>query len=182
MIFTILAEIGAEGKELGKTSISGIDALQGILSIVGTKGHDSGKYKLKQQTADMLREYLTKHQNEEYPFPKSKIMGEVWRDTRRRAAKKFCQPSLNNIPIKNLRNYAGAKFYSSLPDPIATMRFLRHKKLETTMHYIRGITIGGEEEYICKTAKTTEEAIPLIEAGFQYVTDIDGTKLFKKRK
>ena len=50
------------------------------------------------------------------------------------------------------------------------------------MHYIRGITIGGEEEYTCKTAQTIEEAAQLIENGFQYVTEIEGTKLFKKRK
>jgi hypothetical protein len=30
------------------------------------------------------------------------------------------------------------------------MRHLRHKKLETTMHYIRGIALSGEEEYYAK--------------------------------
>jgi integrase len=180
-IFTILAETGAEGKELERTSRDDIDTEQGIISIRGCKGHASGSYKLKTKTAEMLRIYLFKNP-QKYPFPKSEVMGQVWRDTRERTAKKLCKPELNSIPLKNLRNYSGAKLYYKLVDPIAVMRHLRHKKLETTMHYIRGITIGGEEEYTCKTAKTIQEATQLIENGFQYVTEIDETKLFRKRK
>lgn len=86
--------------------------------------------------------------------------------------------------MKSLRNYSGAQLYYKLPDPIAVMRHLRHKKLETTMHYIRGIAISGEEEFICKAAATPQEAAALIEQGFQYVTGEyhDGGKLFRKRK
>ena len=39
-----------------------------------------------------------------------------------------------------------------------------------------------EDEYTCKTAKTAKEAQDLIENGFEYVTEIDAAKLFKKRK
>jgi len=59
-IFTILAETGAEGKELEKTSRNQIDAEQGIIYITGCKGHSSGSYKLKAKTAEMLRIYLHK--------------------------------------------------------------------------------------------------------------------------
>ena len=180
-IFTLLAETGAEGKEIEKTPRRSIDTEQGIINITGTKGHDSGSYKLKDRTAEMLRIYLHNHP-EEYPFPNSKQIGEAWRKTRTRAAEKLSTPELKQIPLKNLRNYSGAKLYYKTQDPIAVMRHLRHKKLETTMHYIRGITLGREEEYICKTARTIQEATQLIENGFMYVTEIDGTKLFRKRK
>jgi len=100
-IFTVLAETGAEGKELEKTDRDHIDTEQGIINITGTKGHGSGSYKLKKKTAEMLRIYLHKHP-EKYPFPKSNIMGQVWRDTRKRTATKLCKPELNNIPLKNL--------------------------------------------------------------------------------
>jgi len=39
-----------------------------------------------------------------------------------------------------------------------------------------------DDEYICKIAKNVKEASPLIEAGFEYATDIDGVKVFRKRK
>lgn len=180
-IFTILTETGLEGHELEKTSRKSIDIEQGIISAQGCKGHASGTYKLKQQTAEMLRVYLYKYKGE-YPFPPSKIMGETWRKVRDRLAEKLSQPELKKIPMKNLRNYSGAKLYYSIPDPIAVMRHLRHKKLETTMHYLRGITTGGEEEYICKVAQNIKEATELIEHGFQYITEMEGLKLFKKRK
>ena len=38
------------------------------------------------------------------------------------------------------------------------------------------------DEYISKAAKTVEEEQKLIEAGFEYVCDFDGIKLFWKRK
>ncbi len=37
------------------------------------------------------------------------------------------------------------------------------------------------DEYVCKTAKSLAEASQLIEAGFDYVTELEGVKLFKKR-
>jgi len=180
-IFTILAETGLEGQELRNTHKDNIDTEQGIISAKGCKGHASGSYKLKAHTAEMLREYIAKNQ-QEYPFPKPKIMSQIWRRIRNRVADNLKQPQLKKIPMKNLRNYSGAQLYNKLKDPIAVMRHLRHKKLETTMHYLRGITIGGEEEYTCKTATNVKEATALIEAGFQYVTEIDETKLFRKRK
>jgi hypothetical protein len=38
------------------------------------------------------------------------------------------------------------------------------------------------EEYVSATASTIEGAQRLVEAGFEYVTDINGVKLFRKRK
>jgi len=180
-IFTILAETGLEGQELHKTHKDDIDTEQGIISVKGCKGHASGSYKLKKRTIEMLNEYLAKNP-QEYPFPQPKVMSQIRRRTRNKLAHNLKQPQLKKIPMKNLRNYSGAKLYNTLKDPIAVMRHLRHKKLETTMHYIRGITIGGDEEYTCKTASNIKDASQLIENGFQYITEIDGYKLFKKRK
>jgi integrase len=186
-IFAILAETGLEGMELHKTPRKRIDTEQGIISVEGHKGHASGTYRLKASTADMLREYLAKNP-QEYPFPKPDQMSDMWRKARDKLADYLKQPELRNIPMKNLRNYSGAKLYYTTRDPIAVMRHLRHKKLETTMHYIRGITLdAGEEEYTTKTVQlgtptTIKEITELSDAGYQYYTDADGYKLFRKRK
>ena len=39
-----------------------------------------------------------------------------------------------------------------------------------------------DSEYLVKTAKTVEEAKRLIEQGFEYVCDMNGNKVFRKRK
>jgi len=38
------------------------------------------------------------------------------------------------------------------------------------------------DDYVCKVAKSLTEASQLIEAGFEYVTEMDNVKLFRKRK
>ena len=50
------------------------------------------------------------------------------------------------------------------------------KKLPIFTHELTG------DDYEVKIAETIEEAIKLLEVGFDYVTDMDGKKLFRKRK
>ena len=61
------------------------------------------------------------------------------------------------------------------------MRLLGHKNIQNTLIYTQLVSFN-DSEYICKVAKTLEEATQLIEAGFEYVTDMNGYKLFRKRK
>jgi hypothetical protein len=181
-IYKLMAETGVEGEELHRTHRNQYDITQGIISIKGLKGHDSGNYKLKPETAQLLREYMAKY-TKDYPFPQPKVMSQMWITARTKAAQIHNDPTLTTIPMKNLRNYSGAQFYLKYDkDTIGTMRHLRHKKLETTMHYLRAIVLDQEPEYISRTAKTIEEDQQLINAGFQYITERDGIKLYRKRK
>ena len=56
-----------------------------------------------------------------------------------------------------------------------------HRRLENTLVYTHLVNFSNDE-YICKIAKSIDEATELIEAGFEYVTSIDDAKLFRKRK
>jgi hypothetical protein len=59
---------------------------------------------------------------------------------------------------------------------------LGHKKIETTLIYTQLVSFGEEDEYCSATANNVTEAAKLVEQGFDYVTDVDGVKLFRKRK
>ncbi|MDW8040546.1 MAG: site-specific integrase, partial [Nitrososphaerota archaeon] len=61
------------------------------------------------------------------------------------------------------------------------MKLLGHKNIKNTLIYTQLINFQ-DDEYVCKVARTIEEAKQLIEAGFEYICDIDGAKLFRKRK
>ena len=58
-------------------------------------------------------------------------------------------------------------------------------RISNTMKYIQleeSIFKENVDEYICKAAKTIQEASEYIEQGFTYVCDVEDAKLFKKPK
>ena len=61
------------------------------------------------------------------------------------------------------------------------MEMLGHRDIKTTLIYTQIIHFENDD-YHSAVAKTIEEARNLIEAGFEYVTEFDGVKLFRKRK
>lgn len=64
------------------------------------------------------------------------------------------------------------------------MQILGHKNIKNTLIYIQleEALFGDEIDYTAKVAKTENEACTLIEAGFEFVCDFNGHKLFRKRK
>lgn len=58
---------------------------------------------------------------------------------------------------------------------------LGHTNIRNTLVYTHLVDFGSDE-YVCKIAKTVDDAKGLVEDGFDYITDIDGMKLFRKRK
>ena len=61
------------------------------------------------------------------------------------------------------------------------MRFLGHKNIKNTLRYAHLIDFDSEE-YTIKAISTIQGATQLLEQGFEYVTEIDEVKLFRKRK
>jgi hypothetical protein len=57
-----------------------------------------------------------------------------------------------------------------------------HKSLKNTLRYTQLVALPQNEEYICKVAETVEGAKDLVEAGFEYVTEVNGVQLFRKMK
>jgi integrase len=187
VIFRICAETAIEGAELHRISQKMIDTTQGTISVIGCKGHDNGNYKLKATTAELLRAYLATHR-EEFPFPISKNMHKSWQYFRKITSTKFNDPDLLKIPFKNLRNYAGAIFYNQKgKDTFATMRFMRHKNLKTTQHYLQGMITDQEPDYLTRTVQlgqkdTIKEICALSELGYNKLCEADGYIIFRKVK
>lgn len=193
-IFTLLAETAVEQEELHRTPTKQINKEKGEISINGTKQHANGTFKLKEPTAEMLRIYLSQHTGEEYPFPPPKYMRQAWIKARARASKNLNKPELNNIPLKNLRNYAGAQVWlhgyrAGFPakDAISVMRFMRHKRLEQTLHYIRSINLDEPMEYVTVAIQlgqpdTQKRIIEHSNAGYEKLTDADGYLYMRIRK
>ena len=71
--------------------------------------------------------------------------------------------------------------YHKTKDILHVMEMLGHRDIKTPLIYTQIIHFENED-YPSAVAKTIEEARGLIEARFEYVTEFDGVKLFRKRK
>jgi len=100
---------------------------------------------------------------------------------RRHLALKLNNPRINQIAFKSFRHFRGTMLYHQTKDILYCKWFLGHKRIENTMIYIHLVNFE-KDEFICKVATTLEEAKALIEANFEYVTDMGCHKLFRKRK
>jgi integrase len=177
-IFKTLMETGLMPYELSQVEQRDIDLERGILSARGYKRHTSRTFKLTQETTAMLKQYFTKHQS----FPKAIWMREAWSKTKVKVAKKLQEPTLKNIRLYDLRHYYATTLYAKTRDILLVKQQLGHSQIETTMIYTQLLQFNEEEEYTCKTATNIKEATELLEHGFTYIQDIDGIRLYRKRK
>jgi hypothetical protein len=71
--------------------------------------------------------------------------------------------------------------YAKTKDILHVMQILGHRNIKNTLRYTQLINFPNDD-FACKAAKSVQEATELIESGFEYVCEVDGTKLFRKRK
>ena len=57
-----------------------------------------------------------------------------------------------------------------------------HRSINNTLIYPHILSSEKNDAYHSATAKTVEEAQKLVKSGFDYVTEVDGVKIFRKRK
>ena len=64
------------------------------------------------------------------------------------------------------------------------MQTLGHKNIKNTLIYVQlaNEMFKDQQEYISKVAGNLKETCTLVEAGFEYVCDMDGVKIFRKPK
>jgi len=66
-------------------------------------------------------------------------------------------------------------------DILHVMRLLGHGSINNTLKYTQLVNFQNDD-YVSKVANRIEEDCKLVEAGFEYVCDIEETKIFRKRK
>lgn len=116
----------------------------------------------------------------------AKHFGDQFRLTRKRLAQKLNDPSLLTVRLYDLRHYYGTMHYIETRDLPITANDMGHKDYNTTrkyLHLARIIEIlESDEQYIIKTAETVDQAKQLLEVGYQYIQDLKGISLYRKRK
>jgi len=85
------------------------------------------------------------------------------------------------ISFHTLRHWKATIEYHRTKDLLYVKQLLGHKNITITILYTQLID-WQSDEYASAVAGNLDEARSLVEAGFEYVTDIDDVKLFRKRK
>jgi integrase len=103
---------------------------------------------------------------------------------RKTAARKLTNPRLLEISFHTMRHWKATMEYHKTRDILHVKEVLGHKCIENTMIYIdmeKALFREGNEDFIVKAAANLDEACKLLEVGFEYVCEMDGKKLFRKR-
>lgn len=133
----------------------------------------------------MLAALKAKSKSQRVFTPNLRALRQVFQRQRERLARKLQNPRLRLIHFHTFRHWKATMLYHQTKDILYVMNFLGHKSIKNTLIYIQleeAIFKEESDEYICKVAKNLDEAKELIELGFEYVTEMDGVKLFRKRK
>jgi integrase len=151
-----------------------------------TAKHGSARVlKIATETRQLLNLYLSKRDiaNNDTIFGTwtSETYGKWFRHYRNKLAKKLNDATLKTIRLYDLRHFFATMLYHKTKDIMYVKQQLGHRKLETTMVYTQLIHFH-DDNYTSAVANTVEKATKLIENGFEYVTEMEGLKLFRKRK
>jgi len=104
---------------------------------------------------------------------------------RKRIANRLNNPRIAKIHYHLIRHWYATLLYHKTHDIHHVAQMLGHKHTMTTEIYINMEKMAFNatyNEYNVKIASSIEEACQLLEVGFEYVTEIDGKKLFRQRK
>jgi integrase len=182
----LLKETGARAGEAYNIKWSDIDSERSIVNIVPEKGSNARQPKISGRLSAMLNALPHKWA---YVFHSPEVDAGIALDHFRRVfdrqrmktAEKLENPRIKQISFKTLRHYRATMFYHQTRDILATMQLLGHRNIRNTLVYTHLIN-WESDEFVSKVAKTVKEAQELVESGFDYVCDVEGYKVFRKRK
>jgi len=183
LVFSILRDTGMRPIELERTRTRDIDLERGVITVRTAKGGAARNVQVRRQTLALLKEYVGKHsfRLDDQPFPKRRKMTGRWVRLRNTVAAKLMDPAFRTIRLYDLRHFAATMAYHKTRDILHTQRMLGHRNLKSTLRYVQLINFE-DDDFTSAVAKTVQETRQLIEAGFEYVTEMNRIKIFRKRK
>jgi integrase/predicted RNA-binding Zn-ribbon protein involved in translation (DUF1610 family) len=186
IFLTLLKETGARCGEIWQLNWTDVDFESKVVNITPEKNSNPRVARLSNKLLEML-EHLPKNYGERvfsFPHMRSDNYAVNFQRQRRRTANKIQNQRLLKIHFHTFRYWKGTMLYHQTKDMFYVMQRLGHKNIKNTLLYVQleEALFQGENEYISKVAKTAQEICSLVEAGFEFVTDFQDVKIFKKRK
>jgi len=110
-----------------------------------------------------------------------RIMRKRFMWQRNKIAYKVENPRLKRITFHTLRHWFGTMEYHKTKNILHVQERLGHRSITSTLIYTHLVNFEGDE-YHTATSKSLKEDEELLKAGFEYVTERDEVKIYRKRK
>ena len=179
-LLQVLKDCGCRIGEACNLRWTDIDTEKNLISVnFPEKGSASRTIKVSDKTINMI-EALPK--NSERLFNANpRNLQSVFDRQRKKLADKLQNPRLKQIHFHTFRHFKATMTYHKTRSLPLVKYILGHKCIQNTDLYTHLVNFENDE-YDSATARTPEEMKQLIESGFEYVTDLEGVKWFRKRK
>jgi integrase len=181
-LLQLLKETGMRVGEALRLKWTDIDLERKIVRITPEKGSLPRILPLSEKAIVMLNQLPKKS---EKIFSSRNVAQTIFYRRRKQLALKLSNPRLLKIGFHSFRHWKGTMEYHKTKDIVHVKELLGHRNIQNTLIYVtidQALFQNTTEEFHVKTAKTVEEACRLLEVGFEYVTDMDGLKILRKRK
>jgi integrase len=182
----LLKECGCRAGEAYNIKWTDIDTERSVVNIVPEKGSNARQPRISSRLVSMLSTLphqwvFVFHRPDMDPGISLDHFRRVFERQRAKVADKLENPRVRQISFKTLRHFRATMFYHQTRDILATMQLLGHRNIRNTLVYTHLVN-WESDEFSSKVAKTVKEAQELVESGFDYVCEVEGYKLFRKRK
>jgi integrase len=181
-----LKETDARCGEIWQLKWTDIDFESKVVNITPEKGSNPRVIHLSNRLLEMLGNLPKNYGERVFSFPHMRVDNHAvtFQRQRKKVAFKMKNPRILRIHFHTFRYWKGTMLYHQTKSEFFVMQQLGHKSITNTLLYVQldHALFQGEVDYIAKVAKTAKEICALMEAGFDYVTDFEGAKMFRKRK
>jgi len=176
-----LKETYARSGEVWKLNWTDLDSEHNTITINSPEKHGLPRQiKVSSKLVSMLQKLPKKSQ---------RIFGDVklchfrknFITQRKRVAKKLENPRIERIHFHTFRHWGASMLYKKTKSLIHVKERLGHKSVTSTEIYTHLINFESDEYHTQRT-DNIDEAERFLQAGFDYVCEMDGYKLFRKRK
>jgi len=178
-------ETGLRPIEVCHLKVKDIDLNQKTVYPTTAKHGNPRLLKLSHSLNEMFKAYIIRNnlsQTDKLFKGCAETYGKYYRHHRNKLAKKLQKPELRTIRLYDFRHYYATRLYAKTKDILYVMQKMGHRSIKSTLIYTQLIKTNEEEEYTTRISTNIKQDAELIESGFEYVTERNGNKIFRKRK
>ena len=175
----LLKETGIRCGEACQLKWTDVDLVNNSVRVTPEKGGNPRNLKISNKLVSMLSAMLK--DSAKVFNSNTDVMRRNFTRQRKRIAAKLKNPRINQITFHTFRHWKATMEYHKTKDILHVKELLGHKSINNTLIYTQLVSFE-DDEFTARVAHSEKEACELVEAGFEYVCDFNGNKLFRKRK